>query len=177
MYQGFKDTLLNVGYVGVNVPIDVNTWLRKNIKEEDIFKKVPTPHVTIKYGIMDDIRNVRKAVNLYPGKQITLCLHEISLFMLQEFDVLKVGVTSWGCEKLHNILSVYANTMPSTHLHYIPHLTLVYLNSGKGYDYVNKRNPFQGFMFKFKEVVFNTPDGVSQIIPLDVDNATRNSKS
>jgi len=128
------------------------------IDEEDIFIKPnddsygleEQPHITIVYGIHEDITDPKDIVRKMEKvlKPIEVEISEIDIFEGDEYDVVKYNVpVSKTLEKYRNIfLDSYENTQKFPK--YNPHMTIAYVKPGTGKKYKKKLDePFN--------VVFN----------------------
>lgn len=138
-----EDTTYKYGclMVKVNLPdlVNISTSI---LKEEDIFNDKDNsygiesePHVTILYGLHNDIDHDKILHLCKILKPINLSLTDISLFE-NEYDVLKFDVESSHLELLNELVKntfKYTNDYPD----YKAHLTIAYLNKGTGKNYIN----------------------------------------
>lgn len=107
------------------------------------------PHVTVLYGLHDEVHAdlVGRICNVV-REPIEAKIIGASLFDEDpDYDVLKYDVESRKIMKLHRVFA----SLPHTNDHeYDPHLTVGYLKSGRGEDYVSKVQDKIG-----RRVVFN----------------------
>ncbi len=101
------------------------------------------PHVTILYGLHDDVsfQDVKK--HLLPITDFKIVCNKIGIFESEFYDVLKFEVQ---CDPLHNLNSIIKNKFPYTSKFpkYLPHITIAYLKPGMGQKYINKTfNPLK----------------------------------
>jgi hypothetical protein len=71
------------------------------------------------------------------------------------------------CDILHRLnakLRKFINTKDQ-YIDFIPHVTIAFLNKGKGKEYI-KNKTFEGYSFDVKEFVFSTKLHQKTIIPL-----------
>jgi len=107
------------------------------INEED--KKVieEEPHVTILYGLHDDI-DMKKVGEIFENiKPINAKVMNVSLFENKDFDVVKFGIESNELLILHEWLKHsfdYTSDFPD----YNAHATIAYVNPGEGKKYVDE---------------------------------------
>ena len=113
-------------------------------------------HVTVLYGIEDDLPSVelQDFIKHYP--KFTITLGKISLFKNDECDVVKVEVISPDLHVLHN---EFADIVPNTQTFpdYMPHVTMAYVNKGT-YDHLENMNKLSGLSFLADSVIFSTRD-------------------
>jgi hypothetical protein len=126
------------------------------------YGKESNPHITVLYGIQPEEEEKAKSIlSKIPGK-LTATLGPISLFENSKsddgrtFDVLKIDVKSPHLSMVNKTLrnSVkYESSYPD----YRPHVTLAYLQPGKGKEYVGN-NKFAGMKFLFDVFVYSGGD-------------------
>ncbi len=131
-------------WVYINLPKDVQKTilaLGKEIDPEDLFAGEAEnglekdPHITVKYGLtIDDQKAVRECLEGEKGGNVTI--GKSSIFECDEYDVVKLTVTSKTLERLHTQL----NCLPHNDKHpeYKPHATIAYVKKGMGKKYDNK---------------------------------------
>jgi 2'-5' RNA ligase len=130
------------------------------IKEEDLYDEEgygleTEPHITVLYGIHEqDPKIVKKELDLAPVKY---SLTKLSLFENEKYDVLKCSVDSKDLKKLNKQCCdrlEFTNDYPD----YIPHLTIAYLNSGKGKEYVKMKSDSFSKEYKSGKFIFSNKD-------------------
>ena len=127
------------------------------------------PHTTILYGLHDDevsLAQVKSAVTKYT---FTDCLiYNPSLFRNEKYDVLKFQVDGDNLHKANAELKALPHT--SSFPRYHPHLTIAYLQSGKGTDYVNLLNErgLNSFKLTPSHIIYSQPDGTKNKINIKV---------
>ena len=145
--------------------IDIPMWkkITSIIKKDDIYKKddefgIETePHVSILYGFHNNV-DADKVFDLYKEnfdlKPIEISVEGISTFENEEFDVVKIDVSSKILTKMNSVMRKLPNT--TTFPKYDAHITLAYVKKGRGKDYVKsfkKNNTLVG-----NELVFSTKE-------------------
>lgn len=95
------------------------------------------PHVTLLYGLHDDVNEDDVIEFLTLLKTIDVTFESISLFENEKFDVLKWDL---GMEKLEMINTILKNTFEHTSSFpdYHPHATIAYLKPGTGKKYITE---------------------------------------
>ena len=137
---------------------DADAWNRYG-REDDI-------HITVKYGLhTNDVRKVRKA--LAGVGPIMVTMGKTSLFVQDDYDVLKIGVSGKGLHDLNKKISA-ALVVTDTYPDYKPHMTVAYVKSGKGKKYAGK-DDFVGKIVTFDAVVFSSKDKQRHTIPLTTE--------
>jgi 2'-5' RNA ligase len=154
-YQSF-------GWTSIAVPdsvIEKVKHIQKNIDKEDLFIKHEGDwsygleddfHITVKWGIVTkDPEKVKEAVKGHKGGEVKL--KDVDLFENDEYDVLKVNVESDALRELNKAISDSLETEDS-HPDYNPHVTIAYIKTGKGKNYIGLSD-FKDMKFSFDEIV------------------------
>lgn len=94
------------------------------------------PHVTILYGILPVSENKTKTILKKIPSKLSVALGKNSLFENEQYDVLKIDVTSPQLVAINRFLRENVE-YESEHPGYIPHLTIAYLKKGFGKKYIN----------------------------------------
>lgn len=121
-------------------------FVHEEISPEDIFEskdikgKEDKPHITILYGIKEQLPNIPKiqqVIQNHPGMNRVKWLG-LSKFEAKEWDVLIIRVeSSEGVELFRDFNNIYpdnANSFPD----YEPHTTLAYVQKGRADKYIEK---------------------------------------
>jgi 2'-5' RNA ligase len=134
------------------------------INGEDIFQDPDDPsfgletepHTTLLYGLHDGVtkQNIKNVLDKFTFDAFKIS--NASLFESENFDVLKFDVVGDGLYEANAELIKYPNTQ--TYPDYHPHLTIAYLNSGKGKQYVKELNGLE-FELTPKYAVYSMPSG------------------
>jgi 2'-5' RNA ligase len=150
-----KDISAKVLALSQGIPDDE---LADDGKETDI-------HITVKYGIhTEDAENIRKLIEGFG--EITATLGKTTTFPPNEkhnYDVLKIDVTSEDLNELNHLISdnlECTDTFPDYH----PHVTVAYLQPGKGEKY--KGSQLRGSKVTFNSVTFSSKAGKKTTIKL-----------
>jgi len=106
-------------------------------KEE--FGKELDPHCTLIFGINSDEEDQEKIIKkLEKYKSIKLEIGKISMFETDKYDVIKIDVKP-NKELLEYRKDLIENTKNTqTYPEYTPHMTVAYVNKGKGSKYIKK---------------------------------------
>lgn len=97
------------------------------------------PHVTILYGLHEEVRLEDVKKHLIPLKKIKGKLTNISYFEPNDYDVLKFDVESPYLNMLNKRITdnfPFTSDFPDYH----PHMTIAYLNKGTGKKYTRELN-------------------------------------
>lgn len=121
-------------------------FVHEEISAEDVFEseeikgKEDKPHITILYGIREQLPNVPKiqqVIQNHPSMSRVKWLG-LAKFEAEQWDVLIIRVESpEGEELFHDFNNIYpdnANSYPD----YEPHTTLAYVQKGKADKYIDK---------------------------------------
>jgi len=144
----------------------IATWAEENIEEDDLaeYGVETDSHITVLYGLHDDdpgpiYGSVR---NFEP---FTVRLGPLEMFEAEKYDVLYISADSPELEALHDKLAELEHT--NTHPEYTPHLTIAYLESGTGQQYIDEfAEEFSGEEFEVEEIIFSDTTGERTIAQL-----------
>ncbi|MEM6259690.1 MAG: phage portal protein [Planctomycetota bacterium] len=119
-------------------------------------------HVTIKWGLKTDAFEL-VAVPLRMAQPVRVRLGKTAIFEADEHDVVYVAVESDQLVALHAALGEFDNDEPDRP--YIPHMTLAYVEKGKGEQYAG-RDDFDGLEAILHTVVFSASNGDASTMTL-----------
>jgi len=93
------------------------------------------PHITVLYGIHQEISFEQVLAAIEPVGEINVKFTGISIFENEKYDVLKYDIES---EALHTMNAKLRNSIPFTNSYdeYHPHSTIAYLKPGTGKKYI-----------------------------------------
>lgn len=105
--------------------------------EEDEYGLEIEPHVTLLYGLHEDVIEDEVIMLLQLFKELEVSFDSISLFENEKFDVLKWDI---GAEKLSIINDILKKQFDHTESFpdYHPHCTIAYLKPGTGKKYITE---------------------------------------
>ena len=138
-------------------------WNFANIADSDLFNEPGKgrelePHVTLKYGLIDD--DPELFFPEIPDKPIPFTLGQVSRFDTSpDYDVLKIDVTSPTLAALHEKISGKFKNEDS-HPEYKPHLTLAYVQKGAAAQ-LDGNPAFEGVDEQFGTVLFSNKNNDS----------------
>jgi len=143
----------------------------RSIPNEDIFDdedgekgRENEPHITVKYGIHTDyVGDIHMALNDQEKAYATL--GKASLFENDEFDVLKLDLTSKCLTRLNKALGDRLETTDSFP-DYHPHVTIAYLKKSPDNKKYIGADFLDGVDVAFDEVEFSSPIGNKNMVPL-----------
>lgn len=123
-------------------------------------------HVTVKYGLHDDnpepVRKILRDVG-----PITIQMTGLSLFENEDADVLKIDVDGKELRKLNATISSECECTDA-HSEYKPHVTIAYLQPGKGQQYLETIGyPRTMPIFTGDEILFSSSTKEHTTIPLE----------
>lgn len=151
----------------VSLPQDIAERIREHaaaINSDDLAEKgrEQEPHITVRYGLhADKADEVRGVIESFPPTFYVVA-PQVSIFEGEEFDVVKLDVHSPDLHKIHEALGKIPHT--DTHAEYKPHITLAYVQPGKGKDYLHLK--FPPLFFRSDYLVFSDKEHVQTSIPL-----------
>lgn len=134
----------------------IQEFINTTIDKDDLhgYGIEKSSHITIKYGLHDQLPvNLRRVLQQSGISSVTIMLGRTSIFESEEYDVLKIDVTSGELRKLNKLLSKnleVTDTFPV----YKPHLTLCYCLKGTGQKYTGDKT-FEGKIITFDRVTFS----------------------
>lgn len=144
--------------------------LQRQIDPRDLknptFEEGEQPHVTVLYGLHtrqpnDVFLALRKANAVRPA---TFKLGRLDVFRHRDQDVLKINVESPDLQHLHAAAKKLPNSFSFPK--YEPHVTVAYLQPGRGEKYLSLSNPLEGREHTMSGLVFSTPERKYSYVPL-----------
>ena len=154
------------GCVMVFLDVDKKEWknLQDILEDDDLYLpkdetgygKENDPHVTILFGLHDDIpdADIEKEINKI--KTPTIKFSKISTFELKEYDVLKFDVDSDDLHKLNKKFIEFPHTTDFPDYH--PHCTIAYVKKGTGAKYIRKMKDMIDLKIKPSKIVYSKAD-------------------
>lgn len=106
------------------------------------------PHVTIKFGLTENYGKDKIGEIFTKVKPFKIKLVAIDIFSNQKFDVIKFNVESDILKKLNSLFSKLPNE--DEYPIYRPHLTIAYVSTGLGKNFVRKIKPVDVLVTKMK---------------------------
>ncbi len=156
-----------LGCVMVFLKYKKSDWdkLQDVIKEEDLydpedetgFGREVEPHVTILYGLHNDIEDKEIEDKINGSKTPNIAMGKVSSFTNNKFDVLKFDIES---DDLHDLNKnfrefPYTSSFPDYH----PHCTIAYLKKGKAEEYIKKIKKLDEIDVSPEKFVYSKADG------------------
>lgn len=120
------------------------------------------PHITCRFGLHGDQSGAVERLVAGVGP-VKYRLGAVSVFANPEHDVVKIDVESDDLHGLHELLGELPHT--DTHPQYLPHVTLAYVQAGKGSEVAESLGSVDAEGVA-TELVFSDPDGKQTAIPL-----------
>lgn len=166
--EGKHSVSNDYGCVMIFFKVDVKEWdsIQDEIEEDDLylggegesgFGKETEPHVTILYGIHNDVPNEDVEKLIDKVKEPSISLDKVSSFTNEKFDVLKFDVESKGLHKYNKEFKTLPHT--STFPDYHPHVTIAYLKKGKAEKYVKLLNDREPVSVEAEKIVYSKANG------------------
>ena len=156
------------GCVMTGLELDKESWntIQGMIDEEDVYfgkeddkgyGREMEPHVTILYGIHEDVplEDVENKINSI--KSVDILLDAISSFTNEEFDVLKFDIKSNDLSNLNADFKKLPHT--SKYPDYHPHATIAYLKKGLADKYIKKMKKVKPLETIPSKLLYSMPNG------------------
>ncbi len=145
----------------VMIKVECTEWknLGSIINKDDLYtendkKGLDTdPHITVLYGLYEDVKqeNIEEILKNY--KTPTANGTDISVFEANDYDILKIGIESEDLANMNALLSALPHA--SDHPIYKPHLTVAYIKKGCAQKYLNLIKVPE---FTLTDCVYSDPD-------------------
>jgi len=144
----------------------IKQWRKENLTPEMLDEENADGdcdgHITILYGLLsDDVEAVKEAIKDYGKDSIEFEVDAIQIFE-NDTDVISAKIISKDLAELNKMISKLPNE--NTYDEFIPHMTMAYLKSGEGKQFVGQK-PFKG-KFSVKEFMLSDKNGEKEIIKL-----------
>jgi len=109
-------------------------------KDDDSYGLEQEPHITILYGLHEEIKDEDIEKDIDKIKEPGISLGKVSSFNPGNYDVLKFDIKSPGLHKLNKIFTEYphTNSFPDYH----PHTTISYIKPGLDKKYIKLLNDY-----------------------------------
>lgn len=127
-------------------------------KDDTGFGRETEPHVTILYGLHDDVPDEDVSEEIKKIKSPSIKLGKVSSFETSDdFDVLKYEVESKDLHGLNKKFKKFPNT--NKFPDYKPHCTIAYVKKGKAKEYIKKLNEAGKISVEPDKIVYSKADG------------------
>lgn len=134
-------------------------------KGETGFGKEADPHVTILYGLHEEIADKDIEAEIKQIKTPKIKLGKVSSFSNDKFEVLKYDIVSDDLHKLNKKFTKFPFT--SDYPDYHPHCTIAYVKKGKAADYITKLNKLSEIEVTPEKIVYSKANGEKKDYKLD----------
>lgn len=151
---------------------EIVAWGREAIPDDDLFvtQRAPTfgredeVHITILYGIHGESADpVRKLMEGFGPVRVDL--GSVAVFSNPlKFDVVVIEAFSDDLCRLNDLLQRNVK-FTNKYTYYNPHVTVAYVQKGKGWKYYETRN-WSGHSFHCETAVFSSKNGSKELILL-----------
>lgn len=165
-----KDHKREYGCLMVFLDVNKKSWkeLQDMIEVDDLYTeegddsygREKDPHVTILYGLHDDIKDEEIEVDIKAIKEPKIAFKNISSFNNDKFDVLKFDVESKDLTKLNKTFTEYPHTNKFPDYH--PHCTIAYLKVGKAAKYIKMAKDLVNMKMEPSKIVYSKTDGTKK---------------
>ncbi len=125
--------------------------------DETGFGKEKEPHITILYGLHNDIEDKELEEEINKIKEPEIKLGKISSFTNDKFDVLKFDVESKDLESYNKKLREFPYT--SAYDKYHPHCTIAYVKKDMAKKYIDKLNKMDEIEVTPEKIVYSKANG------------------
>jgi 2'-5' RNA ligase len=117
------------------------------------------PHVTILYGLHDDIPDATIEELVDEISPTKLVLKKISIFENDKFDVVKFDITGVSKGRLEKMNAKFVELPHTTDFpDYHPHATIAYVKAGMGKKYVQTLSAEDAITVECNDVVYSKAD-------------------
>lgn len=165
LLEAEKNHKTEYGCLMVYLDIDKKDWkaLQDLIDEDDLYTEEAgygledKPHVTILYGLHEDIEDEEIEVDINKIKEPKMRFKDISTFNPKDYDVLKFDVESSDLVKLNKEFREYphTNSFPDYHAH----ATIAYVKKGTGKKYAEKMKDMLDIKIEPSKIVYSKANG------------------
>lgn len=126
-------------------------------EEDDSYGLEDEPHVTLLYGLHDEVET-EDVVNILEQYEFDeLNIHNPSIFKNDEYDVLKYDVIGENLHEINEQLRKFPHTNQYNEYH--PHMTVAYLKKGKGKKYADMLKKYEDFWVTPIYAVYSRTNG------------------
>ena len=137
------------------ITFDIPEWSKyilSYIDEQDLLENEykPEPHVTLLAKIYNivQLHDIKK--HLKPLHKIKVVFNKISIFEIEDADVVKFELHSNQLKEMNAVLRRHI-PYQDTFVDYNPHITLAYVKKGTGKKYIKKlTRPFELVPYQYK---------------------------
>jgi hypothetical protein len=174
LMEGKHNDKFEYGCVMVYLNVNKDDWnnLESMINKKDLYLGKDgdrgygfetEPHVTVLYGLHEDIplKDIEKV--LKEMKQPKLKMQKVSSFNNPEFGVLKFDVESDDLHKENAKLTKFPHT--TSYPDYHPHATIAYIKPDKIGEYVDKFKDIKPVDVIVEKIVYSMADGTKKEYP------------
>jgi 2'-5' RNA ligase len=172
--EGKHNDKFEFGCVMVYLDVNKEDWdnLESMIDKDDLYLGKDgdrgygfetEPHVTVLYGLHDDIplEDIEEVINKL--KRPELKMQKVSSFNNPEFGVLKFDVESDDLHKENKKFTEFPHT--TSYPDYHPHATIAYIKPDKIDEYVKKFKDIEPIEVVVDKVVYSMADGTKKNYP------------
>lgn len=127
---------------------------------DDVTGRETEPHVTLLYGIHDDVpdEDVEAIINEFIAPEIML--DKIGVFENEKFDVVKFDIECKALNSMNKKLKELDHT--SSFPTYEAHSTIAFVKNGEGKKYVQTLDGKEKIILVPNKIVYSKPDGTKK---------------
>lgn len=166
------------GCVMIGLDTSTEKWneIQNMVDEDDIYfgdgenggyGRELNPHVTILFGIHEDVKDKTVEILIDEIKRPELKLKKISAFEEKLFDVLKFDIESSDFHALNKKFKELPHTTEFPNYH--PHATICYLKKGTAKKYVKNLSNVEPIEVVSSEVIYSKVDGTEKKYKINED--------
>ncbi len=126
-------------------------------KDDPGYGREDEPHVTLLYGLHNDVEDVKVESIIEKIKPLEVLLSKVDIFENERYDVLKFTISDEYLTEINSLLKELPHT--TDYPKYNAHCTIAYLKKGKGPTYVKKFKDKFNLKVKGDKVVYSKSDG------------------
>lgn len=167
-----KDRKTKYGCLMAQLTIDKKKWnnIQSFIEDDELYEeevghgRENEPHVTILYGLHEDVEDseIKKIVEEWESFPVKL--KTVGLFENDKFDVIKFSITDKNLTKHNKEIKKFSHT--NSYPDYKAHATIAYVKPGKGKEIVKRYKEYEGIELDCNKLKYSKSDGTKKYYKL-----------